>query len=111
MIKLSMTGMATAVGALALSVAGAGIASASPDLGPAINTTCKYPQLVRALNAQDAQAGAAFNQSPQLKAGLQMFLASGPAQRQQMAEQIANAPQFAPYMGSVEQAFLTCNNF
>lgn len=112
MIKLSLTRLAVAVGGSALALtAAAGVASATPDLGPAVNTTCTYPQLVTALNAQDPQAGAAFDQSPQLKAGLQMFLASGPVQRQRMAANIANAPAFAPYLGSVQQAFLTCNNF
>ncbi|MFL6086831.1 MAG: hemophore-related protein [Mycobacterium sp.] len=112
MIKLSLTGLAVAIcgSAMAL-VAGAGVASATPDLGPAVSTTCSYPQLVSALNAQDPQAGAAFEQSPQLKAGLQVFLASGPVQRQRMATNIATAPAFAPYIGSIEQAFNTCNNF
>lgn len=112
MIKLSLTRLAVAVGGLAVAfAAGAGVASATPDLGPAVNTTCSYPQLVKALNAQDPQVGAAFNQQPRLKSGLQMFLASPPAARQQMAANLASAPAFAPYMGTVEQAFLTCNNF
>jgi hemophore-related protein len=112
MIKLSLTRLAVAVGGFAVSLAaGAGVASATPDLGPAVNTTCSYPQLVSALNAQGPEAGAAFGQSPVLQAGLRQFLASGPAQRQQMAQQMANEPGFAPYLGTVEQAFLTCNNF
>jgi hemophore-related protein len=112
MIKLSLTRLAVAVGGLALSLAaGAGVASATPDLGPAVDTTCSYPQLVSALNAQGPEVGAGFNQSPILQAGLSQFLVSGPAERQQMAENMANAPAFAPYMGTVEQAFLTCNNF
>ncbi len=53
MIKLSLTRLAAAVGGLAVAfAAGAGVASATPDLGPAVNTTCSYPQLVSALNAQ-----------------------------------------------------------
>jgi hemophore-related protein len=112
MIELSLTRVAAAVGGLALSLAaGAGVASATPDLGPAVNTTCSYPQLVSALNAQGPEVSAGFSQSPVLQAGLRQFLTSGPAKRQQMAEQLANQPAFAPYMGPVEQAFLTCNNF
>ena len=112
MIELSLTRLAAAVGGLALSLAaGAGVASATPDLGPAVNTTCSYPQLVSALNAQGPEVGAAFTQSPVLQAGLRQFLASGPAQRMQMAQNMVNTPGFAPYMGTVEQAFLTCNNF
>jgi len=112
MIKLSFARFAVAVGSLALPLAaGAGVASATPDLGPAVNTTCSYPQLMSALNAQGPEVAAGFNQSPVLQAGLRQFLASGPAKRQQMAENMATAPAFAPYMGTVEQAFLTCNNF
>ena len=112
MIKLTLAGLAVAVGSVALPLAaGVGVASASPDLSPAVNTTCNYPQLVSALNAQGPEAGAAFGQSPLLQAGLRQFLASGPAKRQQMAENMVAAPAFAPYMGTIEQAFLTCNNF
>ena len=112
MMERSLTRLGVAVGGLALSLtAGAGIASATPDLGPAVNTTCSYPQLVSALNAQGPQASAAFNQSPVLQAGLQQFLASGPAQRQQMASEFANAPGVAPYLPTIQNAFNTCNNY
>ena len=112
MMKLSMTTLAVAVGGLGLTLAaGTGVASAAPDLGPAVNTTCSYPQLVSALNAQNPQAGAAFSQSPMLSAGLQQFLASGPEKRQQMASQIAAAPWAQPYLGSIAGAFNTCNSF
>ncbi|ORB60640.1 hemophore-related protein [Mycolicibacterium tusciae] len=112
MSKLSMTRLAVAVGGLGMSLAaGVGVASAQPDLGLAVNTTCSYPQLVSALNAQSPEAGAAFDKQPMLKAGLQQFLASGPAQRQQMASRIAAAPWAQPYLGSIQQAFSTCQNF
>jgi hemophore-related protein len=112
MIKVTLTRLGVAAGGLALSLAaGAGIASAAPDLGPAVNTTCSYPQLVSALNAQGPEAGAQFNKSPMLQAGLRQFLASDPAKRQQMAQNVLAAPAFAPFIPQVEQAFLTCNNF
>ena len=61
MIKLSLTSLAAAVGALALPLAlGTGVATATPDLGPAVNTTCTYPQLVSALNAQGPEASTVF---------------------------------------------------
>lgn len=112
MIGLSLTRLAAAAGGLALSLAaGAGIASAAPDLGPAVNTTCTYPQLVSALYAQNAATGAAFDQAPSLKAGLQQFLAAGPQQRQAIAQQVASAPEVQPYLGDIQGAFATCNNF
>ncbi|MFI5511717.1 hemophore-related protein [Mycobacterium sp. NPDC051804] len=112
MINLSLTRLAAAFGGLAVTLAtGAGIASAAPDLGPAVDTTCSYPQLVSALHAQSPATGAAFDQAPMLKAGLQQFLASGPAQRQQIAQQVASAPDIQPYLGDIQGAFATCNNF
>ena len=112
MIKVPLIRLAVAAGGLALLLgAGAGIASAGPDLGWAVNTTCTYPQLVSALNAQSPQAGNAFSQSPIIQKGLQDFLAAGPERRQQVAQDVANAPAFQPYLGVIEQAFNTCNNF
>lgn len=112
MIQLSSTRMAAAVGGLTLALgAGTGIASAAPDLGPAIDTTCSYPQLVSALNAQDRKVGMAFSGSPILQKGLRDFLAAGPDARARLAQDVVAAPMFQPYLGSIEQAFVTCNNF
>jgi hemophore-related protein len=112
MIHLSLTRVAVGLGGLALSLtAGAGIASAGPNLDSAINTTCSYPQLVSALNAQDPQVGKAFDQSPILQKGLRDFLAAGPDKRTLQAQNVASAPMFQPYLGSIEGAFNTCNNF
>lgn len=88
-----------------------GIASAGPNLDSAINTTCTYPQLVSALDAQDPQVRMAFDQSPILQRGLREFIADAPAKRAKTAQDVANAPMFQPYLGTIEQAFNTCNNF
>ena len=112
MFKLSVTKMAVVLGGLGLSVtAGAGIASAAPDLGPAVNTTCTYPQLMSALNAANPTAASFVNNSPRAEAGFNEFLAAPPAERQRMAESIANDPANAPYLGLYQQVFSTCNNF
>ena len=112
MIELSLTRLAVVIGGAALSLtAGAGVASAVPDLGPAVNTTCSYPQMVSALHAQNPSTGTAFDQAPTLKAGLQQFLAAGPDQRQLMAQRVASAPAMQPYLGDIQGAFATCNNF
>jgi hemophore-related protein len=112
MVARSWIRLAAAVGGLALSlVAGAGIASADPDLGPAINTTCSYPQVVAALNAQSPAAAARFNSSPSAQGWLQSFLASPPAQRAQMAQQAEGMPGAAKYIGLIGQIANTCNNY
>jgi hemophore-related protein len=111
MIKLS-TRPAVAVAGLALSLTvGAGIASADPDVGPMVNTTCSYPQVVSALNAQDPSAAAAFNGSPRMQSGLRRFLTAPPDQRQQMAQRMASAPATQSYLGLLQQVFNTCNNY
>jgi hemophore-related protein len=112
MIESSLTKLAVAVGGLALSVAaGAGVASAQPDLGPAVNTTCTYPQLEAALNAQGPAAAAVFRKTPILQAGLRQFIAAGPEKRQQMAAEFSSAPGVAPYLPAISGAFNTCNSF
>ena len=112
MIKLSLTRLAVAVGGLALSLtAGAGVASADPDLGPIINTTCTYPQVESAINAGDPAFAAAFYSSPLNQSALHQFLASPPNRRLQMAQQIASAPGAQQNFPFIQQAFATCNNF
>jgi hemophore-related protein len=112
MIKLSLSSVAVAVGGLALSLtAGAGIASADPDLGPIVNTTCTYPQAVAALNAQDPAAAAQFNSSPMAQGALRQFLAAPPSQRMQMAQQMESSPRAQQYLGVIQQIASTCNNY
>jgi hypothetical protein len=79
MIKPLLTRVGVAVGSLALSLtAGVGVASAAPDLGSAVNSTCTYSQFVAALNAQNPQYGSLLDSSPDLSAQLQRFLAAPP---------------------------------
>jgi hemophore-related protein len=112
MAMLSLTRLAAAVGGLALSLtAAAGVASAQPDPGPVINTTCSYPQVVSALNAEDPAAAAQFNASPAAQSWLRQFLASPPAQRQRMLQQVQSMPGTQQYVGTVEQIANTCNNY
>jgi hemophore-related protein len=110
MATLSFTKLAVAVGGLALSLsAGVGEASADPD--PIINTTCNYSQVVSALNAQDPAAAAQFNTSPVARSYLRRFLASPPAERQQMEQQIQGIPAAQQYFGTIQQVANTCNDY
>jgi hemophore-related protein len=112
MVTLSLTRLAAAIGGLAFSVtATAGIASADPDLNPIINTTCNYSQVVAALRAESPAAAAQFNSSPMAQSWLRSFLASPPAQRQQMAQQVEAMPSARPYLGVAVQAANSCNNY
>jgi len=112
MIKLSLIGPTVAVAGLALSLSiGAGVASADPDLGPIVNTTCSYPQVIAALNAQDPAAAAQFNASPMAQSALRQFLGSPPSQRLQMAQQMESSPRAQQYLGAIQQIAATCNNY
>src|SRR5215469_2639344 len=112
MVTPSLTRLAAAISGLALSLtAAAGVASADPDLSPIINTTCSYSQVVAALNAGSPAAAAQFNSSPAAQSWLRSFLASPPAQRQQMARQVEAMPSARPYLGVAIQAANTCTNY
>ena len=90
MVTRSLSKLAATAGGLALSVlAGAGIASADPGLGAAINTTCSYPQVVAALNAQSPAAAAKFQNS-------------------RMAQGFPGAAQYFPL---INQVATSCNNY
>jgi hemophore-related protein len=109
--KLPLT-WAAAVAGLALSLTvSSGTASADPDLGPIVNTTCNYSQVMAALNAQNPAAADQFNRSPMAQSYLRSFLASPPSQRQAMAQQAMSSPRAAQQFGLVQQVAATCNNF
>jgi hemophore-related protein len=112
MAALSLTRLAVGVCGLALSLtAGAGLASADPDLSPFVNTTCNYGQVMSALQATDPQAAARFNSSPESVSFLRQFLASPPSQRQQMAQMLASQPGADQQFRLAQQVFSTCNNY
>jgi len=112
MATLSLTRIAVAAGSLALSLsAGAGLASADPDLGPIINTTCNYSQVSAALNAENPAAAAEFNASPVAQTWLRSFLSSPPDKRQRIANQIQAMPEAQEYMGTITQVAGSCNNY
>lgn len=112
MVKLSSTKVAAAVGGVVLAfTAGAGIASADPDLGPIINTTCNYGQVMAALNATAPSAAAQLNAQPFAQNYLRQFLAAPPPQRAAMAAQIQAMPQAAQYFGVIQSVASSCNNY
>ncbi|MFY2861674.1 hemophore-related protein [Mycobacterium sp. THU-M104] len=112
MVKLSLTKIAAAAGGVALVfAAGSGVASAEPDLGPIINTTCNYDQVMAAINATSPSAAAQLNAQPFAQNYLRQFLAAAPPQRQAMAAQVQAMPQAAQYFGLVQSVAGTCNNY
>jgi hemophore-related protein len=114
MIEQSLTRLAVGLGGLALSLtAAAGIASAQPDLGPAVNSTCTYGQVVAAVNAENPEAAAGFNASPPDQARIQQFLAAPPgsSERATMAQMAVNTPGTEQAMTVLAHVFAVCNNY
>lgn len=112
MVTFSWTRLAAAAGGLALSLtAGAGIASADPDLDRVVNSTCTYDQAVTALNANYPEAAAQFNTSPIAQGFLHQFADAPPEQRLQMAQQIQSMPDAQPYLQTMEQVAKVCNKY
>jgi|KBSSwiStaDraftv2_1062776.scaffolds.fasta_scaffold08221_5 hemophore-related protein len=102
------TKLAAATGGLALALfAGSGIASADPIL----NTTCAYPQVIAALNAQAPDAAAQFTSNGLATGWLQSFLVAPPARRQQLYTQAQALPVFQENIGLINSVANTCNNF
>ncbi|CAJ1496321.1 hemophore-related protein [[Mycobacterium] kokjensenii] len=112
MASLSLTRFAVAAGSVAVAIsAGSGFASAAPDLGPIINTTCTYSQVTRALNAENPAAAAEFDANPNAQGMLQMFLSAPPAKRQQLAGMVQAMPEAQQYVGTITQVAGSCNNY
>lgn len=111
-MKISSSKVAVAVGGLALSLTvGAGIASAQPDLGAAVNSTCTYDQWVSALRDQNPGPASAFDSQPMSQSYLRQFFASGPAERQRLAQMFISLPGADQNVPVMAQAFNSCNNY
>jgi hemophore-related protein len=112
MLALWLTRAAAGVGGLAVVLAaGGGIASADPELGPIVNTTCSYGQVMGAMKAESPQAAADFNSSPAADSWLRSFLAAAPAERKQMAREVEGLPALQPYKPVIKQIANTCKNY
>jgi hemophore-related protein len=112
MVKLSLTGLVSAVGGLVLSLAiSTGVASADPDLGPLLNTTCTYPQAVAALNAQSPAAAQQFSRAPVVQGWLRSFLNAPVDQRQRMLDQVQGSPAAQQFEGVALQVANVCMNY
>jgi hemophore-related protein len=112
MATFSLTRLGAAAGGLALSLTvGAGVGAADPNLDPIINTTCTYPQVMAALNAEQPQAAQQLNSSPTVQSLVRNFLDSPPDQRQQVADELGGNPAAQKYMGVIQEVAGTCGDY
>jgi hemophore-related protein len=110
MILTTKVVVAAAGMALSLGLSSA-IASATPDVGAVVNTTCSYDQVIAALNDHSPESAAEFTGSPVATGWLHEFLGAPVPQRQQMLQQVQSIPAAAPYTALVVQVANTCNNY
>lgn len=112
MVALSLSRLAATVGGLALSLtAGVAVASADPDLGPAMYSKCSYKQVVAALHAQFPDAAGQFDSSPEAQAWLHDLVDSPPPQREQMLLDMKNRPEAAVFQGIVLPLADSCGKY
>ncbi|WP_435405538.1 hemophore-related protein [Mycolicibacterium komossense] len=103
--------VASLCGAAATLIVGGGLASATPDTNAIVNSTCSYPQVMAALNAQDPAVAAKVSSNPLATAWLQQLVAAPPPQRQVMVDQAAGVPEVQQYSGLIGQVATSCNNY
>ena len=104
--------LVVAVGGLSLALTtGVGIASGQPDVGPIINSTCSYSQVIVALRAEEPATAAQVEANPVMVAGLQDLIASPPEGRRQIVADWQNSPAIQPYVPLISKVVTTCNNY
>ena len=91
--------------------AGAGIASAEPNIDALVNSTCTYPQVIAALQVQDPAVANEITSDP-FKAGyLQSLINQGPESRRQSLLMFQGNPTVAQYTGTINAVASTCNQY
>lgn len=116
--SLLASSLVTAAAGLSL---GAGLASAAPDLGPLVNTTCSYEQVNAALLVESPDLANELAKYSIAQNRLKQFLAAPVDQRQQIIQQAMSSypqwqskvgtPEGQQYAGAVAQVAATCNNY
>lgn len=107
-----MMKMVAAVGFLTLSLTvGAGVASAQPDTGLLVGTTCSYGQVVAALNAERPDVAPEFNSSPIAQNLLRQFLDSPPPERERIAQQMLGSPLLQDEIEPIMQVAGSCSRY
>lgn len=88
-----------------------GVASAQPNMDSIVGSTCTYPQVMAALNAQSPDVANEVSANPVATAWLQQLVASPPEQRRQMVAQAQGVPAVQQYSGLISQVANSCNNY
>ncbi|KAA0107766.1 hemophore-related protein [Mycolicibacterium sp. P1-5] len=103
--------------AAAIALSSASVSSADPIMDALANTSCTYPQVTAALDAEAPALGRQLSARPDMQANIQQFLAMPMDQRQHaLAQQQAANPQlnamiYAQIGPQITQVANTCMNY
>ena len=86
-------------------------ASAQPNVGDIVNSTCTYPQVMAALSDLNPGVASELNANPMTVAWLQGLVAAPPNQRAQMVQQVQGIPRLQPYIPVIFQVAGSCNRY
>jgi hemophore-related protein len=98
-------------GVAASIVVGSGIASAAPNIDAIVNSTCTYPQVIAALDAQSPETAGELQSNGLATAWLQSLVAAPPDQRRQMIAQVQGIPQLQAYGPVIGQVAASCSKY
>jgi hemophore-related protein len=112
MLNLSRRNIAVTLGGLAVAIPlSTGVASAQPDMGAIINTTCSYEQVMSALNDQRPDLASQFAKQRAGQSAVRSFLAASVPQRQATVAMLQGNPTAQAYFGPISQIAGTCNTY
>jgi hemophore-related protein len=92
-------------------IVGSGIAAAAPNIDAIVNSTCTYPQVISALDAQSPETANKVTSNPLATAWLQQLVAAPPDQRRNMIAQVQGVPEIQQYGGLIGSVASSCNNY
>lgn len=88
-----------------------GIAAAAPNVEAIVNSTCTYPQVMSALNAQAPDVANQFETNSMASGWLQQLMSSPPDGRRAMVAQLQGWPQLDEYTNVINNVAGSCQNY
>lgn len=110
-MRLATRMLAGVCGVAGSLIVGSGIAAAAPNIDSIVNSTCTYPQVIAALNAEDPATANKVTSNPLATSWLQQLVASPPDQRRNMIAQVQGVPEIQAYGPVIGQVASSCNNY
>ncbi|BBY28053.1 hemophore-related protein [Mycolicibacterium sediminis] len=110
-MRIATKALIASGGVAAALLGSAGMAAAAPNTDAIVNTTCTYPQLIAAVNAQDPGVAQQIESNPMAVGYLQNFVASGPEQRRTYIRQAQGVPQIVQYTSLINNVAASCKSF